>query len=126
MNIYQWNGTKSDQAERAKAAEWCRAIAGERKGLSKINVYEEGDADAKGFFAPLGGIGPIKSAEAGNVDLTPSRPKRLFRLSDNNGKLVFTKVMEGRVTKKMFDSSEYFILNSYFHPFFISIILTNY
>jgi gelsolin len=46
-NIYQWNGKASNGTERHRAAELCRTLDGERKGLAKITVFSK---DAPSFF----------------------------------------------------------------------------
>jgi hypothetical protein len=39
------NGRKSSAGERMKAAQLCRAIDDERKGLPQVHVAEQGDGD---------------------------------------------------------------------------------
>lgn len=55
--IWQWNGKGSNGQEKNKAATYCRALAAERKG--HVEVFDEGDRDAKPFWDAIGGEGPI-------------------------------------------------------------------
>jgi len=115
LNIYQWNGTKSGPMEKMKGAQLSRAIVDERKGLPKIQVFEEGGKDLANFWQALGGQGAVKSAEEGGDDNEheKSSTKILFRLSDASGKLEFKEVGKGPTVKRnLLDSSDVFILDT--------------
>jgi len=115
LKVYQFNGSKAGPQEKMKGAQFCRALADERKGLPRISVYEEGAKDLKEFWDALGGSGPIASAEEGGDDLEHElkTEKRLFRLSDASGKLEFTEVGKGPAVKRnMLDPSDVFILDT--------------
>jgi len=111
MNIYQFNGKGSSGAERVKAAEMARAIDDERKGLPEVHVFEEGDDDdtAKKFWEGVGGKKGIP-ASAGDDAAPNARPKKLFRLSDASGKMVFTA--EAKCTKASLDTNDVFVFDS--------------
>jgi len=111
MNIYQFNGKGSSGAERVKAAEMARAIDDERKGLPEVHVFEEGDSDdaSKAFWTGVGGKKDIP--ESAGDDTAPSaRAKKLFRLSDSTGKMVFTP--EPKCSKASLDTNDVFVFDS--------------
>jgi len=115
LKLFQFNGKKSSPAERSKAAQTCRAIADERKGLAKIEVLEEGDKTPE-FWKHLGGEGPIKTAEEGGSDEDADKgvdEKRLFHLSDATGKMVFKEIANGSACKRnLLNSDDVFILDT--------------
>jgi gelsolin len=115
LKIFQWNGSKSGPQEKMKGAQLCRALAGERKGLPKIEVLEESGKDLAAFWSLLGGQGPVKSAEEGGDDseFEKASEKRLFHLSDASGTMVFKEVGKGASVKKsLLNSDDVFILDT--------------
>lgn len=116
LTIYQWNGKASAAQERFKAGAVARALDDERKGLSKVIVYEEGAKDAKPFWDHLGGEGPVKSASEGGDDADVGKAvkfeKRLLQLSDATGKMEFKEVAKGNAVKRnLMNSNDVFILD---------------
>jgi len=106
LKIFQFNGKKAGAMEKQKGAALLRALVSERKGLPKTIVVDEGEkgSDAAEFWAALGGEGPIKSAEEGGSDkeaeIANAKIRKLFNLSDESGKVVFTLVAEGNAIKR--------------------------
>jgi len=125
LNIYQWQGKASGPTERMKAGQICRTIDDERGGLPVVFVMDEGysdkGADCKEFWSLLGGEGEIAPASAGGDDLEyekkNSLSRRLFSLSDESGKLEFTEVAQGRVTRRMLTSADVFIFDTGAHVY---------
>jgi len=115
LELYQFNGAKAGPQEKMKGAQLCRAIDDERKGLPKVTVIEE-NQDMDTFWKALGNKGAIKSAEAGgsDEDTDKNTQKRLFRLSDNSGKLEFKEVgsTTGKLKKSLLDSKDVFVLDN--------------
>jgi len=111
--IYQWNGSKSSPQEKNTGAQLARAIDDERKGLAKVVVLEEKDKEAD-FWKLLGGEGPIHSAAEGGDDESSKLPeKKLLRLSDSTGSMVFKEIATGKDVKKdKLDSNDVFVLDS--------------
>ncbi|EGC28995.1 hypothetical protein DICPUDRAFT_99974 [Dictyostelium purpureum] len=108
LTLYQLNGSKSSGQEKIKAAEIARAIDGERKGLPKVEVFEEGDIPAE-FWNTLGGKGPI-AAKAASV-AAPKYEKAVYKLSDATGKVAFTQVAKGSAPKSALKSEDAFIVD---------------
>jgi len=112
--VIQWNGSKSGILEKAKAAELCQAIEGERE-KAKVNarVVAEADNDAE-FWKLIGGQGPVASADAGGSDLAEDKKESdcvLLRLSDASGKFEFTEVAKGqKIKKSLLDTNDVFVL----------------
>ncbi|KAF2076051.1 hypothetical protein CYY_002665 [Polysphondylium violaceum] len=110
LTIYQFNGAQSSGLERTKGAALARAIDDERKGLPKVEVYTEGDADIpETFWKILGGKGAIAPPLPKTA---PTKSEKvLFKLSDASGKLTFTQVGQGKLSKKSLDTNDAFILD---------------
>jgi len=109
LELWQFNGRTSNGAERLKAAQLVRALSDQRDGLAKIVVREEGDKDLAQFFQKLGGEKPIKP-EDDAADVVTSTTKELWSLSDTSGKIAFGKVAEGKISRKLLNPQEVFIL----------------
>jgi len=114
-DIYQMNGKECGAMEKAKAAELTRAIDDERGGKPNVWVFEQedkGDVNANKFWELLGGRKEIAPA-------TPDTPqpveKKLFRLSDETGKMQLVPVKE--ISRKSLDSKDAFIFDAGFEVF---------
>lgn len=110
MKIIQWNGSKSNGAERSKAAQMSRAIDDERKGLPTVEVMSEGEANAE-FWAALGGEGPVAPDFTPSVSLHHHEPV-LTRLSDASGSMTFNEVGRGKLSKDLLSSDDVFVLDN--------------
>jgi len=110
MKIIQWNGSKSNGAERNKAAQLCRAIDDERRGLPTVEVIEENENCAE-FWNTLGGKSAIALDAPSSNSLVTHEPV-LNRLSDASGRMTFTEVGRGRITKAVLSSDDAFILDT--------------
>lgn len=109
MELYQFQGSGANGAEKMKAAQVSRGIDDERKGKPEVYVFEEGDNDAyeKKFWDFLGGKKDI-AKEA------PPPPKAgeqaLYRLSDASGTMEFKK--EATCAMATLDSNDVFVFDS--------------
>ncbi|CAH1765833.1 19718_t:CDS:10, partial [Entrophospora sp. SA101] len=112
LAIYQLNGKKSHGVEKVKAAEFVRALEGERKGLPKILVIDEGDREMHKFWDALGSKGEIKPAEADTGADIEKFEKKLFRVSDASGEVTFAQEASGKVTKSHFDTNDVFVFDA--------------
>jgi len=109
LKLIQWNGSKSNGAERNKAAQLCRAIDDERKGLATVEVISEGEA-APEFWAGIGGQGPV-ALDAPEHTLKSHAPV-LNRLSDASGTFTFAEVGRGKLNRNLLSSDDAFILDT--------------
>jgi len=119
LSVFQFNGKKAGPMEKQKGAQMARSIKDERKGLPKLFVLEEGEKsdDATTFWKILGGEGPIKTAEEGGSDAEAEKEmakiRKLFRLSDETGKMEFTLIAEGNAIKRnQLESKDVFIFDA--------------
>jgi len=95
--------------KRAKAAELTAQIKSDR-GTCKLFVFEESDerdAGALKFWEYLGGR---KAIAAAIPDTPQKQEKKLFRLSDETGKMLMVEVKN--FTYKSLDSKDAFILDN--------------
>lgn len=112
LRIFQWNGKSGGPGEKRKGAVLSGAIKDEREGRPTLTVHEEGDSDLGDFWKILGGEGPVKSAAEGGSDDAPAgTAKVLYSVSDASGKLEFTKVAEGKITRANLNSNDAFIFD---------------
>lgn len=109
LELWQFNGRTSNAAERLRTAQLVRTLSDQRDGKAKIIVREEGDKDLGPFFQKLGGEKPIKPEDDAS-DVVTTSTKELWRLSDLSGKLEFTKAGEGKISRKLLNTQEVFIL----------------
>jgi len=125
LTIYQWQGRKSGPTERMKAGQVCRTLDDERGGKPIVIVMDEGysdtGSDCKEFWAFLGGEGEIAPPAAGGDDLEfekkTGQTRRLFKLSDQSGKMEFEEISQGRVTRRMLNSADVFIFDTGAHVY---------
>jgi len=110
LKIIQWNGSKSNGAERIKGAQMSRAIDDERKGLAHVDVISEGDSCPE-FWAGLGGEGPV-AADGPAANTLQSKEPHLLRLSDASGSLTFTEVGVGKLHHALLSSDDVFVLDN--------------
>jgi len=116
LKIYQFNGKNAKPAERNKGSVLANAIKDEREGGSEVVVIDEGDGDGAAFWKFFGGHQSI-AADAPAEAAPAEHKKVLFRLSDASGKLTFTKVAEGNISKSALDTKDVFILDAGFSVF---------
>jgi len=115
LDIYQMNGKECGAMEKTRAAELTRALDSERGGKPQIWVFEEEDTrdvHATKFWSYLGGKQPIHPAIP---DTLPPFEKKLFRLSDETGKMLMVPVKE--VSLKSLESKDAFILDAGYEVF---------
>jgi gelsolin len=112
LDIYQWQGKKAGMNEKARAGQLCRAIDDERAGKPEVHVFRQGDKDAQDFWAFFGGE-PDKIPEdtGGDADWEKTSTKRIFRLSDESGKLEFKEEASGKVPRSVLDSKDVFVFD---------------
>lgn len=118
LKILQWNGSGAGMMEKNRASTLCRAIDDERKGQPEVNVYNEGDKDEGEFWEALGdapGDDGVPADVGGDDVHEQAGNKKLFRLSDEEGKLDFVLVAGGDVSEKVkrdaLDESDVFIFD---------------
>jgi len=108
LNLYQWNGEHSSQFDRFKASHIVQELREQRNGVPKVFVLD-GTENYEDFWKLLGGIGQI-AAEPVPSTLVESFTKSLYKLTDRNGQLEFTKVAEGTI-KNILTSEDVYILD---------------
>jgi gelsolin len=116
LEIYQFNGAKAGPQEKMKGAQLCRAIDDERKGMPKVTVIEENSKEMDTFWKALGSKGAIKAADVGGNDdeADKNTMKKLFRLSDQSGKMEFKEcgTSTGKLKRSLLDSKDVFVLDA--------------
>jgi len=118
LTLYQWSGDRASGKEKNKASMICRSLIDERKGLPKLEVFHETDkAIPDEFWKLLGGKGKINSADAAGDDeafeIQQRENKRLLKLSDATGEMVFTLIATGNdVNRRLMTSDDVFIVDS--------------
>jgi gelsolin len=114
-DIYVWNGKSSSPQEKVKGGEVARGLRAERGGRPTIVSIQEDDKDQAKMFTHLEGEeDDVLDADEGGSDEEAERTaqKKLFKLSDSSGTLSFTTVAEGKLTMKMLDTNDVFVLDA--------------
>jgi len=112
--IYQWNGSKSNPSERARAAKLTQALENERENI-KVHVIDEGDSECNDFYVLVGGkASDVKSAAEGGDDVTGlvKHNKQLWKLVEQSGNLTFAKIAEGSIKKSHLDPKHVLIFDA--------------
>jgi len=110
LALYQWNGAESNHFERRKALEIINNIKDERHGKPK-SIVLDGIEDVAEFWAYFGQK-PDKVQEATPDDDIEVPKRKLFRLSDESGKMKFTIVGEDDDFKReRLESKDAFIVD---------------
>ena len=114
LQIFQWSGAQASTKEKGRGAQLSRSLQSERRGKATLTVEEEGKESDAFWKGIPGGKGPIKAAVAGGEDDAAEidGQRRLYRLSDETGKAVFTKLQEGTLDRKLLDSKDVFVVDS--------------
>jgi len=115
LDIFQMNGREAGAMEKAKAAELTHNIASEHGGKSHVWVFEQDDsrdAHAQKFWDLLGGRKEISPA---TPDVPEKFEKKLFRLSDETGKMQMVEIKP--FTAKSLESKDAFIFDAGFEVF---------
>jgi gelsolin len=113
LDIYVLLGKECNPREKHRAAEFVQALAGERAN-SKHKVFEEVDPDAKPFWEAIGGK-PEEGIAAAIPDTPDKVDKKLFRLSDETGKMLMKEVKP--FTYSSLSSDDVFVLDAGFEIF---------
>jgi len=113
LTLYQWQGKKSSQGEKTRAAQLCRQLDSERRGLPKVVIIDQNDKDPnEEFWSLLGGRSEIAGDQGGDEDWETKEDKILYQLSDAGGRMEFNKVAEAnRVTRDKLDTRDVFVLD---------------
>jgi gelsolin len=95
LEIIEWDGQTSSPLERRKASELCNEIRSERNGKPTYEVIASGtEKDDCSFWKALGGKKPV-AAKSSVSDEDADNEKlslKIFKLSDDSGKLKMTEV----------------------------------
>jgi len=112
LKVYLWIGAESNAFEKSKGGALAHNIVAGRQGKAKL--ISDADDD---FWKILGGsISDIKAAhtalkpEVENLAID-SEKVVLFQLSDSTGKMVFSKIAEGKINASMLNTNDVFILD---------------
>ncbi|CAM9522754.1 unnamed protein product [Chrysoparadoxa australica] len=111
LQLWQWNGTEAGVFEKRQANEIIAAVKSDRKGKPSTQILD-GEEECDEFWALLGGMGEIASAEAGGPDDVEGGEKKLLKLSDESGSLELSEVASGdSVSKDLLDTNDVFLLD---------------
>jgi len=107
--LMQWNGRSANMAEKAKAMQFLQELKGSRsRDMITSSVFDDGDDQE--FLKKLDEVDAIVDDDEEETELVAGE-KRLFKLSDAGGKMNFSKVGEGSLSKSLLDPADVFILD---------------
>eukprot|EP00440_Ansanella_granifera_P018623 gb/GFBE01020229.1/.p1 GENE.gb/GFBE01020229.1/~~gb/GFBE01020229.1/.p1 ORF type:complete len:372 (+),score=87.30 gb/GFBE01020229.1/:1-1116(+) len=108
--IYTWFGQDCSPFEKSMAATTAENLENERNGTAKVKQHSE---ESDKFWSLLGGSGPIKSADQGDAAVeTPVGEGVLYKFSDDSGTLCMSEVARNKISHKVLESSNTFILDT--------------
>jgi len=108
LDVHMLLGKECNPREKHRAAEFISALASERPNC-KHNAFEENDSDAGPFWTAVGGK-PAEGISAAIPDTPAPFDKKLFRLSDETGKMLMKEVKPFTIAS--LQSEDVFILDS--------------
>jgi gelsolin len=108
--VYQWNGSKSSKDERFRAAQYLRQLSDERHGKIKTEVVDEDGLERSHEF--LEKLSDEKSQNKFRQHLDSSHAKTLYKLSDENGALEFSKEAEGQFQEEHLNEEDVWIIDN--------------
>jgi len=108
LEIYQWNGSKSNKDEKFKATQYIKELKSARMGKARIEVLEERSC---GPTHPV--IMSLKDGASKKKEEPPKGEPKMFRLSDSGGELRFEDF--GEPSKDNLTSDDVFIINTGSH-----------
>ncbi|KAM7426649.1 hypothetical protein ABFA07_022098 [Porites harrisoni] len=121
LQIFQWNGDRSNKNERFEGGKYCNALRSERGGKPTVEVLDnavtsEFPEELVDVFSDEGEAGTKRPKD--KTDSGSGYEKVLFRLSDASAQMTFEEVARGKeVTKSRLQSDDVFILDSGKHCF---------
>jgi len=108
--IYVWFGQQANAFEKHMASTTAENMARERGGQSSVMDWT---STPEQFWALLGGPGSITSADEGDQEVdTPIGEGILYKFSDDSGTLMMGEIARNRISHKMLESSNTFILDT--------------
>lgn len=115
--LFQWSGKDSSAKERGRGSQLTRCISSERKSRAVVKVEDEGKESDDFWKALPGGKGAIKSASQGGVDDAEetgpgAETRALYKLSDESGKITFTKLQQGNLDRTLITSKDAFVVDA--------------
>jgi gelsolin len=113
QTLYQWNGSGSNKNERWKAMEYIHRLKDSRPKFQKHEVLDEENTDEdEPFYTHLTEEEEDEDEEDGGAE---EPQKTLYRVSDDSGEIVFSKVKDDSdedVSLADFDSGDVFVLDN--------------
>ena len=110
LDLYAWRGEKSKPLLKYNTCIICQKIKDARNGRPKYVFYDEGDKGTKAVMTKYLKNDEVKvKLRARNVRRTRKNPKKMFRLSDADGKLTMTEVAFG---KESLDTKDTFLIDN--------------
>jgi len=113
--LYQWNGTYSNPFERMKAGAQVAKIEEMREGDVNATVIEGDDImEHSGFWEALG-CAPCEIPDSAPPAETAAeeQPKKLFKISDEDGAVIVEKVAEGdEISRDIVDKDNVWLLST--------------
>lgn len=121
LQIYQWNGDRSNKNERFEGGKYANKLRSDRGGKPTVEVLDNAvtsdiPEELMDIFADGGQPGTKRPKD--KTDAGAHYEKVLFRLSDASAQMTFEEVARGKnVTKSALNSNDVFILDTGKHCF---------
>ena len=111
LDLYAWRGEKTAPKLKFSTCMICQKIKDARNGRPKYKFFDEGDTGTKAIMTKyLKDDGAnVKLRSNRNKRRLRSNPKKMFKLSDSEGKLTMTEV---KFEKESLDTNDTFLIDN--------------
>ena len=111
LDLYAWRGEKTAPKLKFSTCMICQKIKDARNGRPKYKFFDEGDTGTKAIMTKyLKDDGAnVKLRSNRNKRRLRSNPKKMFKLSDSEGKLIMTEV---KFEKESLDTNDTFLIDN--------------
>ena len=111
LDLYAWRGEKTALKLKFSTCMICQKIKNARNGRPKYKFYDEGDTGTKAIMTKyLQDDGAnVKLRSGGNKRRLRINPKKMFKLSDEEGKLTMTEI---EFKKESLDTNDTFLIDN--------------
>ena len=111
LDLYAWRGEKTSPKLKFSTCMICQKIKDARNGRPKYKFFDEGDTGTKAIMTKyLQDDGAsVKLRSTGNKRRLRVNPKKMFKLSDADGKLTMTEI---KFAKESLDTNDTFLIDN--------------
>lgn len=108
LSVIQWNGTTSNAFEKNAGREYLSKLKSERSGKIATETVDAPVPDDHPFMKAL----PDGTAQTRDSNDDDTSPQSIHRVSDATGRMLFTQVEVGSLSRRKLDSNDVFVVDT--------------